>query len=57
MALTEFLAKKSKAKLILTGRSGFPTKEKWQEWLASHSEMEVISRKISQIIALEELGA
>jgi len=57
MVLAEFLAKEVKAKIILTGRSEIPVKEQWYQWLATHSETEVISRKIRQVKALEELGA
>ena len=57
MALAEYLAGAVKAKLVLTGRSGAPAKEQWQQWLATHPEADAVSRKIRKVQALEELGA
>jgi acyl transferase domain-containing protein/acyl carrier protein len=57
MALAEYLAGAVKARLILTGRSGLPAKEQWQQWLSTHPEGEPVSRKIRKVQALEKLGA
>jgi len=57
MILAEYLAKTVRARLVLVGRSEFPLKETWNDWLMSHEAMESTSRKIQQIQALEELGA
>jgi acyl transferase domain-containing protein/acyl-CoA synthetase (AMP-forming)/AMP-acid ligase II/acyl carrier protein len=56
-ALAECLSKTLKAKLILTGRSYFPAKEEWEQWLAIHDEKDSTSQKIRKIQELEELGA
>ena len=56
LLFAEELASKS-AKLILTGRSAFPEREQWPEWLATHDENDQLSRKIRKVQALEELGA
>jgi NAD(P)-dependent dehydrogenase (short-subunit alcohol dehydrogenase family)/acyl carrier protein len=56
-ALAECLSKTLKAKLILTGRSYFPAKEEWEQWLANHDEEDSTSQKIRKIQELEELGA
>ncbi|MEM9004049.1 MAG: SDR family NAD(P)-dependent oxidoreductase [Cyanobacteria bacterium P01_F01_bin.86] len=56
--LAEHLAKTVQAKLVLTGRSEFPAKEIWSEWLTAHAnEDDIISRKIRKVQALEALGA
>ncbi|MCP4157182.1 MAG: amino acid adenylation domain-containing protein, partial [bacterium] len=57
LALAEYLAKQVQAKLVLTGRSQFPTKDKWKQWLENNPKDENISRKIRKLRELEELGA
>jgi len=57
LVLAEYLAKSVKAKLILTGRSAFPVKDEWEQWLATHDEDDEISGKIQQLQRLEALGA
>jgi acyl carrier protein len=56
-ALAEHLAKTLRANLILTGRSHFPAKDEWQQWLANHDEKDSTSQKITKIQELEKLGA
>jgi iturin family lipopeptide synthetase A len=55
--LARHLAKTVKAKLILTGRSPFPARETWDQWLAQHGNGNPISEKIKQMKELEENGA
>jgi acyl carrier protein len=48
--------------LVLTGRSGFPPRKKWNHWLAEDVEagaptQDVIRRKIQSLRAMEEMGA
>ncbi|MEQ9672603.1 SDR family NAD(P)-dependent oxidoreductase [Coleofasciculus sp. G2-EDA-02] len=57
LVLAEYLAKTVQAKLILTGRSAFPTKDEWEQWLVTHDEQDSISRKIRKVRELEALGA
>ncbi|MEA5602483.1 type I polyketide synthase [Nostoc sp. UHCC 0252] len=57
LVLAEYLAQTAHTKLILTGRSGLPTKTEWLQWLATHDDNDEISRKIQKIQALEALGA
>ena len=57
LVLAEHLAKTVAAKLILIGRSAFPEREDWSQWLATHETEDTISLKIQKIQALEELGA
>lgn len=54
---SEYLAKTYKAKLVLTGRTILPPREKWAEWLHEHDPEDRTSQKISHIKWLEELGA
>jgi len=57
LVLAEYLAKTVHAKLILTGRSAFPARNEWKQWLDTHDEHDSISRKILKVGKLEELGA
>ncbi|NEP53881.1 MAG: SDR family NAD(P)-dependent oxidoreductase, partial [Moorea sp. SIO3C2] len=57
MIIAEHLAKTVQAKLILIGRSKFPPREEWSEWLASHNAQDSISQKIHKIRKLEALGS
>ncbi len=56
LTLAESLARAAKARLVLTGRSVFPEREQWDEWLAKHPGSEV-GRKILKLRELEKLGA
>ena len=57
LVLAEYLAQTVRAKLLLTGRSAFPARDKWQEWLTTHNPEDEISRKIRQLQKLKQLGA
>ncbi len=59
LILAEHLAKKVKAKLILTGRSTMPPAQEWDRWMARHNkqEQDPVTTKIKQIRKLEEAGA
>ncbi|MCC5603391.1 type I polyketide synthase [Nostoc favosum] len=57
LSLASYLAKSVQAKLVLIGRSVFPAKEEWKQWLTTHDENDGISRKIRQVQELEDLGA
>ncbi|BAY23355.1 beta-ketoacyl synthase [Calothrix sp. NIES-2100] len=57
LTLASYLAMTIRAKLVLIGRSAFPVREEWQQWLATHDEQDDTSRKIRKIQELEELGA
>ncbi|WP_036486317.1 type I polyketide synthase [Myxosarcina sp. GI1] len=57
LVIAEYLARTVKAKLVLCGRSQFPPRSQWKEWLHSHDESNSLSEKIRQIQALEALGA
>jgi acyl transferase domain-containing protein/acyl carrier protein len=57
MALAAHLARIAQVKLILTGRSAFPERHGWEEWLTSHDEHDDVGRKIRRLREIEELGA
>jgi len=57
--LARDLARRIKPKLILTGRSDFPEKSQWQQWLKDHDhdDEDPISQKIKKLQEIEALGA
>jgi acyl transferase domain-containing protein/acyl carrier protein len=57
LTLAEEVARAAKARLVLVGRSPFPHRAQWAEWLARHGEADQTSRKIERLLALEELGS
>ncbi|UCH94059.1 MAG: acyltransferase domain-containing protein, partial [Candidatus Aminicenantes bacterium] len=57
LTLAEHLAACCKAKLVLVGRSSFPQKKQWKEWLANHHENDNISSKILKLQQIEASGA
>lgn len=57
MVLAEFLAKSTQRKLILTGRTPFPSRTQWNDWIKSQGARNSISRKIQKIRKLENHGA
>jgi|GEM_PF-5749703 len=56
LSFAEYLAQNSKANLILMGRSEFPKREKWDDWLSSHKEEDEVSKKILKIQKMELAG-
>lgn len=54
--VAEHLAKTAKARVILVGRSSFPAKNEWTQWLASHNDWDTTSEKIIQLQRIEESG-
>ena len=57
LEIASYLAKTVRAKLVLTGRSAFPAKADWEEWLTSHDRDDDINCKINKLKELEQLGA
>lgn len=57
LALAEHLAKTVRAKLILTGRSVFPAREKWEQWLVTHDNKDKLYYKIKKLQEIEALGS
>jgi len=54
--LAEYLVKQAQARLVLTGSTPLPTRQKWEQWLRTHDAHDYISRKISKILQLEAQG-
>jgi acyl transferase domain-containing protein/acyl carrier protein len=57
LLVAEYLAQSVQARLVLTGRSFFPERGEWAQWLASHPEDDQISLKICRLQAMEAAGA
>jgi polyketide synthase PksJ len=57
LILAEHLGKSLQAKLVLTGRSEFPPRHQWDQWILSHPADDSISRKIQKLKQIEEIGA
>jgi acyl transferase domain-containing protein/acyl carrier protein len=56
LVLAEAIARQVKAKLVLTGRSPFPERTRWDEYVSSHATDQT-SARIRKLKALEQLGA
>jgi acyl transferase domain-containing protein len=57
LELAEYLAQSAQAKLVLLGRSVFPGRDEWEEWLAGHAGNDPISGKIQKLKTIEGMGA
>ena len=57
LEIAEYLARTSNAKLVLIGRTVFPEKDEWDDWLATHSEDDRISIRIRRAKKLFSSGA
>jgi NAD(P)-dependent dehydrogenase (short-subunit alcohol dehydrogenase family)/acyl carrier protein len=57
MVLARYLAETAPVKLVLIGRSAFPAREEWEEWLTIHDDKDEVSRRIRELQNLEQLGA
>jgi NAD(P)-dependent dehydrogenase (short-subunit alcohol dehydrogenase family) len=57
LSLAEYLARTAHACLVLTGRSPFPERREWSQWLAEYGDQDEVSRKIQELQKMEEAGA
>jgi NAD(P)-dependent dehydrogenase (short-subunit alcohol dehydrogenase family)/acyl carrier protein len=57
LALSEYLSRSVRARLVLTGHADFPARAAWESWLKTHDEADGVSRRIRALLALEEEGA
>jgi phthiocerol/phenolphthiocerol synthesis type-I polyketide synthase E len=55
--LAESFARRGACKIILAGRSNFPEKSQWEQWLRSRPAEDRTSRVIQQLQAVEAKGA
>ena len=56
IALSEYLAERYRARLVLVGRSALPPREKWSAWIDSHAPDDRVAARISAIQRIERLG-
>lgn len=57
MTLAEYFSNEVSARLILTGLSGFPDRDDWDDWIAVNGEMDEISQKIARVRDMENAGS
>jgi amino acid adenylation domain-containing protein len=57
LELAGFISKTVRAKIVLTGRTGFIEKEHWDSWLTEHDTKDETSIKINKLKAMEEAGS
>ncbi len=57
LVIAEYLAKTVQPRLIITGRSEFPPKEEWNNWLEQHDANDKTSKKIKKLKSMEKTGA
>jgi NAD(P)-dependent dehydrogenase (short-subunit alcohol dehydrogenase family)/acyl carrier protein len=56
IAISEYLAEKYRASLVLVGRSTLPGKESWSTWIANHPADDPTHARIRAIERIENLG-
>jgi hypothetical protein len=56
-ALAEHLARRARARLMLVGRHGLPSRDGWSIWLDGHRESDPTAQRIRRVKALEAHGA
>ena len=57
IALSEYLAQKHRARLVLVGRSGLPPRETWSELINAREPEDPVRARVSAIQRIERLGA
>ncbi|HEY9799816.1 MAG TPA: SDR family NAD(P)-dependent oxidoreductase, partial [Leptolyngbyaceae cyanobacterium] len=57
LTIAEYLAETVQAKLVLIGRSQFPSRDEWEQWLITHDDQNTISLTIKKLHHLEKIGA
>lgn len=57
LTLAEYLARRCRARLVLTGLGGFPDREAWDTVLADDTTDPLVAERIRRIREIEELGA
>jgi acyl transferase domain-containing protein len=56
VAISEYLAGRYRARLVLVGRSRLPGRESWDAWIRSHPDNDPVRAKIDAIARIEKLG-
>lgn len=57
LSFSDYLARTRRAKLILVGRSNFPSRSEWDQWLATRPAQDATTRRIRRLKAIEQAGA
>ncbi|MCP4150196.1 MAG: acyltransferase domain-containing protein, partial [bacterium] len=57
LELAGYLAEKYSARLVLTGRTALPARDRWEEWLKHHNQQDETAVKIKKIKKMEAAGA
>lgn len=57
LELARFLARVAHVRLVLTGRSTFPHRKEWAQWLSSHDSSDAVSQKVRTLEAIERSGS
>jgi amino acid adenylation domain-containing protein len=57
LAVAAYLTRTVRARLVLVGRSFFPSVEDWDQWLSAHPETDAISQKIQKLRQFQALGS
>ena len=57
LSLARYLGRSVGGRLVLTGRSPFPSRQEWDQWLSDHGEGDSTSQKIRAVQELEAGGA
>jgi acyl transferase domain-containing protein/acyl-CoA synthetase (AMP-forming)/AMP-acid ligase II len=57
LALAEHLGRTAHARVILLGRTQFPPRNEWEDWLKNHPETDPMSVQLQRLIALEHVAA
>ncbi|WP_179090402.1 non-ribosomal peptide synthetase/type I polyketide synthase [Paenibacillus sp. FSL R7-0337] len=55
--LAQHLAETVQARLVLIGRSLFPERKYWEQWLSDHAVDDPVSGQIKKVLQMEETGA
>ncbi|HEX6289409.1 MAG TPA: amino acid adenylation domain-containing protein [Herpetosiphonaceae bacterium] len=57
LLLAEHLTQTVHARLALVGRTALPPRAEWERWLSEHEPSDPVSRKLRDVLALEQQGA
>src|SRR5262249_39571789 len=58
LVVAESLARAaSGVRLVLVGGSALPERAEWEQWMVAQGTDDAVSRKLTRLIAIEELGA
>jgi len=57
LQLAHYLARDFGARLVLTGRTAFPSRQQWDSWLEEKGEQDPVSLKIKKLLEVEKQAA